>query len=372
MSCKAKPEYEVLWAEGMAHAWFCTKHLNDWLKESVSTCAAEGFHNKNCELDSLKKIDGKASIKFGENETPNILDSFLSKITMPKVNEEKKEETGHNQEPVGLQDSDEILAPVHPSDTQEGEEITLEEILPFFKSFYKSKPYVSLVGGLANNGKTKGDIDVFIRSKVEDVATEFRIYRMFPLKYRSRIHILYTGKDDDCYGVYTNYIDLFDLKLESRDVKHLELMSAIDERKGVELFKFSKLLKPAHGRFKGELYSIDSLIELVNSKPEWYEKKIVVNIKYDGINSRVDHKRDGAVKIWTEEGNEITDKLPTIVSELKEICNGKDVVVVGELESWSGEIHNPRQRTAAIIHTKGVHKDEGTLKLNIFDCLYYD
>ena len=270
--------------------------------------------------------------------------------------------------PVLSSQKEEDLAPVHPSGNEEGEEITLEEILPFFKSFYKAKPYVSLVGGLANNGKTKGDIDVFIRSDTEDIATEFRIYRMFPEELRRRIHILYPS--DGNIGVYTNYIDLFDLKLEGRNQKHLELMSAIDERKGITLFTFSKLLKPAHGRFKGELYSVDSLIELVDKKPEWYEKKIAVQCKYDGIHCRIDCK-GGRVKIWTEEGNEITDKCPTIASEFKEICKGHDVVVTGELESWENKKHMARQLTTGIIHSKGIHEKEKTLKLFIFDCLYY-
>lgn len=264
----------------------------------------------------------------------------------------------------------EELAPVNPSESEEGKEITLEEVLPFFKSFYKAKPYVSLVGGLANNGKTKGDIDVFIRSNNEDVATEFRIYRMFPDELRNRIHILYPT--DDSPGVYTNHIDLFDLKLEGRNVKHVELMSAIDERKGIKLFTFSKLLKPAFGRFKGEMYSIGSLIELVNQKPEWYEKKIAVQVKYDGIHCRADHGKDGKVVIWTEEGNRIDEKLPTIVSDLRTLCRGHDVVVVGELEAWEDEKHMARQLTTGITHSKGIHEKEKMLKLFIFDCLVYD
>jgi hypothetical protein len=379
MKCDAAPEYEVLWAEGMGHAWFCEQHLKEWLKASVATCANEGFSNKNCELNSIKKLNaGEASVKFAENKNANILNRILAQIPMPEVNKEKKkekEEAWHKQKSIGLND-EEDLAPVHPSDTQEGEEITLEEILPFFKSFYKSKPYVSLVGGLANNGKTKGDIDVFIRSKTEDVATEFRIYRMFPLKYRSRIHILYTGKDDDCYGVYTNYVDLFDLKLEGRNVKHLELMSAIDERKGIKLFTFTQLLKPEHGRYKGEVYTIENLIEIISKKPEWYEKGIYVQKKFDGVHVRCDvqrHYESGfSVQIWTEEGNEISSKLPTLVAALGKASKGHAMALVGELEFWKDKEHQSRQQTTAIIHTKEVHPEEKKIVLNVFDMLFYN
>ena len=361
MTCDATPEYEVLWAEGMAHAWFCEKHLKEWLKASVASCAKEGFSNKNCELDSVKKLDNKeASKKFGDNRNPNILDSFLSKITMPEVNKNRT---------ARVKVDDEELAPVNSSGNKEGKEITLEGILPYFKSFYKAKPYVSLVGGLANNGKTKGDIDVFIRNNKEDVATEFRIYRMFPDELRSRIHILYPT--DDNPGVYTNYIDLFDLKLEGRNVKHVELMSAIDERKGIKLFTFTKLLKPAHGRFKGELYSIDSLIELVNKKPEWYEKGIYVQKKFDGVHVRCDVQRND-VKIWTEEGNDITSKLPTLRAALGKASKGNAMALVGELEYWTDKGHQSRQRTTAIIHKKEVDPKEKKIVLNVFDMLFYN
>ena len=381
MECNAAPEYEVLWAEGMARAWFCEKHLKEWLKQSVASCAKEGFSNKNCELNSLKKLDNKiASKKFGDNKNPNILDSFLSKIPMPEVNQEKKKELEEElkivaSKPIGLKDAED-LAPVNPSGKTKGKEITLEEVLPFFKSFYKTKPYVSLVGGLANNGKTVGDIDVFIRSKTEDVATEFRIFRMFPEELRSRIHILYPKEEDDNYGIYTNHIDLLDLKLEGRNVKHLELMSAIDERKGIKLFTFTKLLKPAHGRYKGEVYTIENLIEIISKKPEWYEKGIYVQKKFDGVHVRCDvqrHYESGfSVQIWTEEGNEISSKLPTLVAALGKASKGRAMALVGELEFWKDKEHQSRQTTTAIIHTTEVHPEEKNVILNAFDILFYD
>ncbi|MEA1957620.1 MAG: hypothetical protein U9N01_04615 [Euryarchaeota archaeon] len=271
---------------------------------------------------------------------------------------------------------DEELAPVGASGVKRGEEVSLEDVLPYFKPFYIAKPYISLVGGLATRGKTKGDIDIYIARKTRDKIAEFRISRMLPEELASRLHFLYPNEEEDTEGVYTNNVNLYSLKLEASEERKIELMSA-DESKAedaadkIELFKFRKLLKPAHGRYKGEMYSVDSLIELVDAKPEWYEKGIYVQKKFDGIHVRCDVK-NGTARIWTEEGNEITDKLPTLVGALKKAAGSHNIVIVGELEFWKDKAHQSRQETTAIIHTKNVHEHEDKIILNAFDCLYYD
>jgi len=61
MSCNSKPTVEVLWAEGMGHAWFCDKHYSEWKK------AHRG------DIDSMKKIsNGEASKKFSDNKNSNL------------------------------------------------------------------------------------------------------------------------------------------------------------------------------------------------------------------------------------------------------------------------------------------------------------
>lgn len=264
---------------------------------------------------------------------------------------------------------DEELAPVNPSNVELGEEIKLDELRPYFRSFYRTKPYVSIVGGLCTQGKTKGDIDIFIRSEYRDIATEFRIIRMFPKKYWFRFQFHYPYEEETHPGIFTNFMDIYDEKIETISAPELVLMSAA---KNVVLFKFAKLLKPAHGRFKGEEYGIDKLIEVVNAKPEWYEYGIYVQKKFDGVHVRADHSKDGKVMIWTEESNEITDKLPTLVTAIKRGCSGHEVVFVGELEFWEDEKHQSRQQTTAIIHTKEIHSSEDKVLLNLFDVLFYD
>jgi hypothetical protein len=299
---------------------------------------------------------------------------------MPEVNKEKKKELEEEMgaaesKPIGLQDAEE-LAPVGSSGKERGKELTLGEVIQYFKSFYTTKPYVSLVGGLVTNGKTKGDIDIYIARKERDKITEFRISRMLPEELASRVHFLYPDEDEATEGVYTSNIELYDLKLERKEEKKIELMSVEDAVAKVELFKFCKLLKPAHGRFKGELYTVDNLMELMSKKPEWYEKGIYVQKKFDGVHVRCDVQRyyesGHSVKIWTEEGNDITDKLPTLVEALKKASKDHKIALVGELEFWKDKEHQSRQLTTAIIHTKDVHQEEKNVILNVFDILFYD
>lgn len=66
MKCSAPPEVELLWAEGMGHAWFCMKCFKHW--------ATKG--DGKGEVCAVKKVkDGKAS-NWKDNTSPNIIDQF--------------------------------------------------------------------------------------------------------------------------------------------------------------------------------------------------------------------------------------------------------------------------------------------------------
>ena len=61
MDCKEPPTKEVLWAEGMGHAWFCDKCFNAWKAKHKG------------DINSVKDIKNRAaSKKFGDNNNPNI------------------------------------------------------------------------------------------------------------------------------------------------------------------------------------------------------------------------------------------------------------------------------------------------------------
>ncbi|MBA7534306.1 DNA ligase [subsurface metagenome] len=72
MNCSKPPVYEVLWAEGMAHAWFCKKHFKEWVGPDCEEHSG-GFSD----IDSVKEAEGGiAAKKFGDNKNPNIRDEL--------------------------------------------------------------------------------------------------------------------------------------------------------------------------------------------------------------------------------------------------------------------------------------------------------
>jgi hypothetical protein len=111
--------------------------------------------------------------------------------------------------------TDSILANTGSSGVELGDELFLNDVLSKFNSFYIRKPFIYLVGGLPNNGSTKGDIDILIDAepdKDRDLATHFRLYRMLPKEWWHRLNIMYSKPKSR--GPFTNHVPLFNLMVE--------------------------------------------------------------------------------------------------------------------------------------------------------------
>ena len=125
--------------------------------------------------------------------------------------------------------ADSMLANTGSSGIELGNELFLNDVLSKFESFYIRKPFIYLVGGLPNNGSTKGDIDILIDAEPDrnrDLAIHFRLYRMLPKEWWHRLNIMYSKPK--ARGPFTNHVPLFNLMVE-RAGSEIVTMSADNE-----------------------------------------------------------------------------------------------------------------------------------------------
>lgn len=128
-----------------------------------------------------------------------------------------------------LPDGTGFTAPVHPSGEETGDAISIEEVLRHVKPICLRHPVVMLVGGVANQGASKNDIDVLVRGPFDEAtahAVKFRLGRMFPPELSERIQFL----DDEMGGPMTNHVDLYDLWLIPRKKFELKEMALVVEK----------------------------------------------------------------------------------------------------------------------------------------------
>lgn len=86
MKCSKPPEYEMLWADGRAHAWFCEKHLKEFI---------DGEHDRKngSDIPWIKEVVEEKALKHPtENTNPNIMNRFIKKSSLPETREEFIEE----------------------------------------------------------------------------------------------------------------------------------------------------------------------------------------------------------------------------------------------------------------------------------------
>jgi hypothetical protein len=255
-------------------------------------------------------------------------------------------------------------APLNPSGKKMGEFITLDEILPFFKSFKLRKPFVFLVGGLVANKRTEGDIDVLIKRKedTDDKSLEFRIMRMFPEKYWKRLHFCY---DDRQFGPFTDFVPLYDLTLEVQDDFKIEKMS---DRINLGFIKIGipfQPLKAATGYRQYEFFDFDEMYEQW-AKPRFEQsKKIAVEEKFDGMRMVI-HKKGDDIRIFTED--EKRDRAKCFPHSLIDIRKLPDGVYDSEMVEWAPNFMQPLKRESMIKFIVGKEQtDDEWVQFNVFD-----
>lgn len=107
-----------------------------------------------------------------------------------------------------------------PPDKIEGS-IHISDVLPHFKTFRLQRSYVYLVGKLASDGSTEGDIDILVKGS-QAMSEEFKNTLLFKLgqvlpgDLAKRLSIHY----EEFHESYSNHVELFDLVLERVNQKN--------------------------------------------------------------------------------------------------------------------------------------------------------
>ena len=184
----------------------------------------------------------------------------------------------------------------------------------------------------------------------------------------------------------TNYVPLYSLVCDintkevyemSEDFSNINRLSSAEQaaksrsQDKIVPFRFFTQPKPVHGRAKEEIYSFESIEETLNKLKQWREqinKGIYLEKKFDGVRCQA-HKVGKKVLIMTEEGTDVTKKIPTIADEL--LKRPVDFIVEFEAELWLKGKHQNRADSAGVLHKKD-SEDEKFMVANLYDCLWFE
>jgi len=255
-----------------------------------------------------------------------------------------------------------------------GESVTKQQVLDEAKTIVLRTPFIFLIGGIVNRRATKGDVDVLIRGIFED---EFRGKISGPLRSMSstpkRVHIL----QDYFHGPFTSHIPLYELalvpvhKMKLKDAQKQraappELKREAERSKNedeIEMFRFFITMKPTKGAQPEQRQSLENFLALFSEE----DYPIINQKKYDGLNSII-WKSGKRVEIYSEDGNENTDRYPQTVEAIRKL-NADKLCLLAEVELWEGEHHLPRE--AVVGYTNSISEpDDSSIVFNFYDVVY--
>jgi len=285
------------------------------------------------------------------------------------------------------------------TETKDGldDKVKLSELMNFWQDgFAIRNPFLSFIGGSVVSGWGK-DIDIHINHDSSDTkfldAVNFRLQSFLPPKLKDKIHLI-----SDYTGPFTNYVPFAILKIEMIPPKERKLIKMAMAREGLselaesvlreqritditrkrqaeqsrksdslQPFRFFVQPKGIAGYRKEEVYSVEGAIERVKQKWMKGDKfpSVHVDQKFDGF--RVQIHSDDKVKVWSEDGGDVTHRFPTIVKEAK--AQGFPFVADAEVTGERKGQHIGRSDVSGYAHAK-TPVDDSPYTANVFDAPY--
>jgi len=195
-------------------------------------------------------------------------------------------------------------------------------------------------------------------TKERDGIVEFKIKQMLPLYYDAKFD----------YGLYvpSDYKPIYwDVYLREPEPEMIT-MSIVQSRhevrlaRGIKIMRYFQTMKPAKAAKPGEPATFDFYLAVFKSR----DFPVFLQKKYDGANLEI-HRSGNDVKIWTEDGVDVTHRLPGTVEEIKKLNHNK-FAALAEAEFWKGKFHYPRERAAGYLMSKD-KPDDSNIVLNFYD-----
>ncbi|MCJ7577869.1 MAG: hypothetical protein MUO91_05410, partial [candidate division Zixibacteria bacterium] len=192
-----------------------------------------------------------------------------------------------------------------------------------------------LVGGVCDKGYSDHDLDIICPPQLEVL-----VFEALPPSYRSKIHF----------------------------VQSLSIPKILP-------FRFIPPTKPQKSNSSSnEIFHMDDLLAL---RGEFF-----IEPKYDGVRAQI-HKaadggprtadtKDGATRIFTDEGNRIEHKFPHPVKDIL-AYNQESFILDGEIVKYKGNSRLSHREVAGYIHDKNdpaKGEEDSHFKFKLFDILY--
>lgn len=262
------------------------------------------------------------------------------------------------------------------------------------------RDFVSIAGSAAVAEKP-ADIDVVIRAPYDQHRGEYGLsgaslwvaLRRFLAPDKSGPQLQLVASPT---GSFTDYIPVFDLvarrrapevvKVEQRPPAYKDRDRVIKADAGAatpaikaqsdrakredvltpgEFFYQPKPTRPAQ---PNEPQTLDSLVKLFERNAvEWLPAS--VQKKYDGARHQL-HKVGSKVTIYSEDGDDNTERLPGLVKELQKLPV-ENAVLDAEIEAWDGSNHLPREAASGYLAMRTPPDDSGMVA-NVFDVMFWD
>ena len=231
--------------------------------------------------------------------------------------------------------------------------------------------YISVTGSSVYPEVTRepNDIDLVVRSQIQNPVAEFKLLRFFQQLTDKPLHWVY-APEGPCY----THVPLYDLMLRKRDPLRVETVDPYETRRGFYKSNVEPLKPFAPYDVAGEFY----VGENEDVLKEWVEDRlpVIVQEKYDGLRILVHKKGDQVALITEDELRDRAEMFPELVQKVKEIPHDSFILDTEFVEHTEEGRTLPRAEMTWIATAKPGQGDYAErakrIVVNVHDLLYLD